>query len=489
MPEKELFGGLSEQSVAKAEPGSGKPRMREPERRQVELRPVDLDSLLAADHPARVIWRYVERLDLKVLEDAIGAREHTPGQAPASPRLLLALWLYATSQGVGSARALERLCASHDAYRWLCGGVSVNYHGLADFRSGHGELLDRLLTHNIAALMADDVIELAEVVQDGVRVRAGAGASSFRRRQSLHKHLKKARRLVEYLKREVDEDPDASNRRIKAAHERAAREREQRVAAALDKLAEIEAERERRGKTNKKQVAEQKEPRASTTDPQARVMKMADGGFRPAYNCQIGTVAEGQIVVDVAIDTTGSDRGLLRPMLERLKERYQQPPRRHLVDGGFHKNDDTEWAFEQGVFDPRTDHPEQAQERSLCAAAQGRSRRCRLAPAHAKPARQGRLQTTSDGRVHQRPLPAVGPAPVHRARRSQGQNGPALVRPRQQHHRRASPQDSQGMTRPLRGLHGYGHQPRPRRQASGAPSRANSTPRACPIRSQALRVR
>ncbi|MGQ3296722.1 IS1182 family transposase [Reyranella sp.] len=350
MPEKDLFGGLPEQSVAKAEPSSGKPRMREPERRQVELRPVDLDSLLAADHPARVIWRYVERLDLKVLEDAIGAREHTPGQAPASPRLLLALWLYATSQGVGSARALERLCASHDAYRWLCGGVSVNYHGLADFRSGHGELLDRLLTHNIAALMADDVIELAEVVQDGVRVRAGAGASSFRRRQSLHKHLKKARRLVEYLKREIDEDPDASNRRIKAAQERAAREREQRVAAALDKLAEIEAERERRGKTNKKQVAKQKEPRTSTTDSQARVMKMADGGFRPAYNCQIGTVAEGQIVLDVAIDTTGSDRGLLRPMLERLEERYESLPRRHLVDGGFHKNDDTEWAAGEGVL-------------------------------------------------------------------------------------------------------------------------------------------
>ncbi|WP_422009756.1 IS1182 family transposase [Reyranella sp.] len=350
MPEKDLFGGLPEQLVAKAEPGSGKPRMREPERRQVELRSVDLDSLLAADHPARVIWRYVERLDLKVLEDAIGAREHTPGQAPASPRLLLALWLYATSQGVGSARALERLCASHDAYRWLCGGVSVNYHGLADFRSGHGELLDRLLTHNIAALMAEDVIELAEVVQDGVRVRAGAGGSSFRRRQSLHKHLKKARRLVEYLKRELDEDPDASNRRIKAAQERAAREREQRVATALDKLAEIEAERERRGKTNKKQVAKQKEPRTSTTDPQARVMKMADGGFRPAYNCQIGTVAKGQIVVDVAIDTTGSDRGLLRPMLERLKERYQRQPRRHLVDGGFHKNEDTEEAFEQGVL-------------------------------------------------------------------------------------------------------------------------------------------
>lgn len=350
MGEKELFEGLAAVAAPAAGRAGGKPRMREPERRQVAWRSVDLDSLLSVDHPARVIWRYVEQLDLSVLEGAIGAREHTPGQAPASPRLLLALWLYATSQGVGSARALERLCESHDAYRWLCGGVSVNYHGLADFRSGHGELLDRLLTDNIASLSAAGVIDLAEVVQDGVRVRASAGASSFRRGQSLHKHLKKARRLVEHLKREVDEDPDASNRRIKAAQERAAREREERIAKALDRAAELEAERQRRAKTNKKQVAKQKPPRVSATDPQARVMKMPDGGFRPAYNCQVGTVAEGQIVVDVAVDSTGSDRGLLRPMLKRLRQRYRRLPRRQLVDGGFHKNDDTEWAAEHGVL-------------------------------------------------------------------------------------------------------------------------------------------
>lgn len=350
MGEKELFEGLPPMAAPKEEQVSGRPRMREPERRQVEWRSVDLDSLLAADHPARVIWRYVEQLDLRVLEEKIRAREHTPGQAPASPRLLLALWLYATSQGVGSARALERLCESHDAYRWLCGGVSVNYHGLADFRSGHGALLDQLLTENVAMLWSDGLIDPVEVVQDGVRVRARAGASSFRRQQSLHKHLKKARRLVEHLKREVDEDPAASNRRLKAARERAARELEERIARALQRAAELEAERQRRSKTNKKQVEKQKELRVSTTDPQARVMKMADGGFRPAYNCQIGTVGGGQVVVDVDVDTTGSDRGLLRPMLERLRLRYRHLPRRHLVDGGFHKNDDTEWAAEQGVL-------------------------------------------------------------------------------------------------------------------------------------------
>jgi transposase len=346
----ELFPELPVAGKAKAEASDlGGPRLREPARDQIELRPVDLDALIGPDHIARVIWDYVCRLDLRVLEDEVRARTHTPGQAPVSPRLLLALWLYAASQGIGSARALARLCESHDAYRWLCGGVSVNYHGLAEFRTAHGDLLDQLLTEHVATLSAAGVIDLDEVVQDGVRVRASAGAGSFRRKKKLHKELKKARRLLARLKQEASDDPDASNRRIRAAQERAAREREARVATALAKHAEIEAERARRAKTNKKQVAKQKEPRASTTDPQARIMKMADGGYRPAYNCQLGTVAKGQIVVSVDVIATGSDRGLLRPMVESLQRRYRRRPKRHLVDGGFNKNADTEWAAGLGV--------------------------------------------------------------------------------------------------------------------------------------------
>jgi transposase len=349
MSREGLFGELPEDVGARAPKAAGGVRLREPDRAQIALRVVDIDSLLGQEHPARVIWAYVEKLDLRELEAAIKAREHTPGQAPATPRLLLALWLYATSQGVGSARALTRLCESHDAYRWLCGGVSVNYHGLADFRSGHGALLDRLLTENVATLSAAGVIDLDEVVQDGMRVRASAGSASFRRRKKLHKELRKAQRLVERLKQEIDDDPDASNRRIGKARERAARERLERVTAALENMAELEAERTRRAKTNKNQVEKQGAPRASTTDPEARVMKMPDGGFRPAYNCQLGTVAGGQIVVDAAIVANGSDRGLIRPMLERLQRRYGRKPKRHLVDGGFSKNADTEWAAENGV--------------------------------------------------------------------------------------------------------------------------------------------
>ena len=236
----------------------------------------------------------------------------------------------------------------------------------------------------------------------------------------------------EQLKEEATDDPQASSRRIAAAQRTAAREREARVAAALDKLAEIEAERERRSKTNKKQVEKQKEPRASTTDPEARVMKMADGGFRPAYNCQISTVAGGQIVVVTDAETVGSDRGLIRPMLDEIKRRYGRWPKRHLVDGGFNKNDDTEWAAGRGikVYGPAV--TQQAQARSLCAARRRRARRRRLARAHEEPARQVGLQASRPGRMHQRPLPQLGPAAVHRARPPEGQDGAALVRPHQQ---------------------------------------------------------
>jgi transposase len=345
-----LFDDLPEAEPAARE-WSGQPRLREPVRDQVELRAVDIEALLPADHPARVIWAYVQRLDLSVLEESVRARAHGPGQAPVSPRLQLALWLFATSQGVGSARALARLCESHDAYRWLCGGVSVNYHSLSEFRTAHPELLEQLLVEHVASLSVAGVIDLDEVVQDGVRVRASAGTSSFRRQKKLYKELRKARRLVEHLRDENDDDPDASNRRIKAAQDRAASEREVRVEAALRQLAEIKAHRARRGRenrNNRKKGSKRSEPRASTTDPQARVMKMADGGFRPAYNCQVASVAEGQIAIAVDVTNVGSDRGLMRPMQERLADLYGCA-KRYLVDGGFNKNEDIEWAASQGI--------------------------------------------------------------------------------------------------------------------------------------------
>jgi len=345
----ELFGELPEQPKPRAEAAApAAPRLREPQRDQIALRAVDIESLIGEDHPVRLIWSYVEGLDLSELEDRIKARGERPGHPATSPRLLLALWLYAISEGVGSARALERLCESHDAYRWLCGGVSVNYHLLADFRVGCADLLDRLLIEHLAALTKVGLVNLETLAQDGVRVRASAGAASFRREATLERHLALAETVVEDLKREVDARSDASNQRIQAAKERVARERSARVKAAQKALAEITQQRkereEKRGNGKKP-----KEPRASTTDADARIMKMADGGFRPAYNVQVTSAAGQPIVVDVNVCNTGSDRGLMRPMLERQRRRPGGLPRRHLADGGFGSAEDIEWAHGEGI--------------------------------------------------------------------------------------------------------------------------------------------
>jgi transposase len=227
--------------------GRGKPRLQRPNRGQVMLRPSDLESLLPADHRAREVWAFVEGLDLTPFEDRIRAVEGHSGRPPIDPAILLALWLYATLEGVGSARALDRLCDEHDAYRWLCGGVGVNYHTLADFRVTDAERLDALLVHSVASLMAQGEVTLQRVAHDGVRVRASAGAGSYRGKGGLRKALAEAATQVRRLRAELDDDPGATTRRQAAARERAAREREERVQAALEVLPELEAIKRRNG--------------------------------------------------------------------------------------------------------------------------------------------------------------------------------------------------------------------------------------------------
>jgi len=303
------------------------PRVQRPNRAQLEFRPVDLESLLPADHRARIVWEFVEGLDLSALYAEIRAVAGNAGRPAIDPAILMALWLYATLDAVGSARAIERLCEQHDAYRWIAGGVSVNYHTLADFRVEHVEVLDRLLTTSVATLMTEGLVELTRVAQDGIRVRASAGAASFRRRERLGTCLAEATAQVEALKQEVHDDPGATARRQEAARHRAARERQARVAKALAQLPEIEAK--------KRGAAAQAQARASTTDPEARVMKMADGGFRPAFNGEFATDTGTQIIVGVEATNAGSDLGELVPMVEQLDGRYGQVPAEMLVDGGF----------------------------------------------------------------------------------------------------------------------------------------------------------
>jgi transposase len=311
-----------------------------PNREQVELRAVDLEGLLPMDHPARAVWEFVESLDLGPLYAQVEAVEGRAGRPATDPRIYLALWLYATVEGVGSARAIERLTEVHDAYRWICGGVSVNHHSLSDFRVQQVEFLDQVLTRSVAVLMSQGLVRLQRVAQDGMRVRASAGAGSFRRKPKLQKCLQQAAEQVERLRREMDEDPQATTRRQRAARQRAAEDRQRRVKQALAQLPEVEA---------KKSAKDRDKARVSTTDPQARVMKMADGGFRPAYNVQFAVDTASQVVVGVDLGNLGSDQGQLVPMLDQLERRYGQRPSEGLVDGGFAGLDQIEKAAGGGT--------------------------------------------------------------------------------------------------------------------------------------------
>ena len=337
------------QDRRQARQAQGAVRLLEPNRQQVELRASDLESLLPEGHRARLVWGYVERQRLDRLIDAVKARGSNAGRAAIDPRILFALWLYATLQGVGSGRELARLCQAHDAYRWICGGVSVNYHALNDFRAGNEALMDELLSDNVAALAAAGAISLQRVAQDGMRVRAAAGAASFRRGASLQPHLGQARALVQTLKAQARVDPGRERRQREAARLRAARERQQRIEAALAQLPQVQAVKKRNGS---------KAPaRVSTTDAQARVMKMGDGGFRPAYNVQFASTCQDQVIVGVDVVNIGSDMAQLAPMARQVHARVGRHPDQWLVDGGFAAHEQIEAVSQNTeVYAPVPEH-------------------------------------------------------------------------------------------------------------------------------------
>ncbi len=337
------------------------PRLLTANRTQVFLRPTDLESLLPADHSARTFWACAERLDLSAFYAPIAAVAGEPGRPAIDPKILLALWLYATSEGVGSARELARLCEAHDAYRWIAGGLTINYHTLSDFRVGHRAALDRLLTEILAVLLQGGLVTLARVAQDGTRVRASAGAASFRRERSLRRCLAEAEAQVQRCAAEVDAPAVARSAQQAAARTRAARERQARLAQALAQLPAVRAA--------KQTEAERTEARVSTTDPEARVMKMADGGYRPAYNIQLATETAHQIIVGVGVTNSGSDMGAAPPMVAAVQARCGAPPATWLMDGGFAKHDAITQLAAQGVTvyapvpqprgggDPHAPHP------------------------------------------------------------------------------------------------------------------------------------
>lgn len=326
-------------------------RVLRPNRQQLQWTPRDLDAALAQDHPARAIWDMLERLDLTPFYASVRAFLDGPGRPATDPQVLLALWLLATTEGIGSARHLARLCDEHDAYRWLCGGVPVNYHMLADFRVAQQAALDDLMTQIVAVLMAAGAVTLDRVAQDGMRVRASAGAASFRRKDALKRCLEAAREQVERLALDRTHPDPGVSKRQQAARERGARERVARVEQALACLPEMQstkeaAQKKRYAKAEQEQVAE---ARTSVTDPEARVMKMPDGGFRPSYNVQFATDGAHGVIVGVAVTTAGADAGQAVPVVDQIEQRTQWRPDNYLVDGGFATRDDITELQQRGI--------------------------------------------------------------------------------------------------------------------------------------------
>jgi transposase len=306
-------------------------RVKRPQRDQIQWRDAALDQMIPKDHRVRAVWAYVDSLDLKPLYRKIQAVEGGVGRDAVDPKILMALWMFAIVEGVSSARHLARLCERDLPYMWICGEVGVNYHLLSDFRTAHGEFLDELLTDTIATLLHQNIVTLETVAQDGMRVRANAGKSSFRRKKSLEECRQEAAEQVKKLRDENTDDSanDVSNARRRAAAKRAAEERTKRVEEALKNLAELQEQKEQRKKGSGE------EARCSTTDPEARNMKMADGGFRPAYNVQFATDGESRIIVSVDTTNNGSDGGQMTPMHQQVCGRHGKVPTNYLVDGGF----------------------------------------------------------------------------------------------------------------------------------------------------------
>jgi len=306
-------------------------RVNRPERYQVAMRFHSLDQLLAQDHRARIVWQYVESLDVEPLYSGFKAIHGRKGRNSIAPEILLALWLMATIDSISSARELARKTTTDIGYIWICGDVSVNYHTLSDFRSCNAEFFEKMLVDTVTAMMAEGFVTLDTIAQDGMRVRASAGSSSFRRKPKLEELHVQAQSHVEALRAESQDSSQQrqSSARREAAQDRAATERSERIADALKQVQELHDRKESR------KTGDGKKARCSTTDPDARKMKMGDNGTRAAYDFQFATDGDSRMIVSVDVNNSGSDRGKMAPMHEKVVMTYGKIPGKQLVDSAY----------------------------------------------------------------------------------------------------------------------------------------------------------
>jgi len=312
--------------VARKALPEGAAKLKVIDREQGFLRPVIVDELVGPDHKVRAIWDLTGHWDLRRFENKIRSRQGQAGRAAWDPRLLLSVWLYAYSEQVTSAREIERLMEYEPGLMWLAGLGEVNHHTLSDFRVEHAEEMKKLLSELLGILSQEGFVKLERVAHDGTKIRAHAGADSFRREGTLEKHIAKARAMVEELERQQDPEAEPDKRR-QAARKRAARERAERMELAAKELKEIQA--------GKDKEEEREQARVSLTEPEARVMKHGDHALAPSYNVQISTDVNKTIVVGVHLTQCSSDSGSLAASMDEVKATVGRYPGQVVVDGGF----------------------------------------------------------------------------------------------------------------------------------------------------------
>jgi len=326
-------------------------RLKPIDRRQCYWGAIDMEKLIAEDHPARGIWAMVNQLDLTPLEAKIKAIQGRAGQSSLDPRLLMALWIYGYSEGINSARELSRMCDYEPGCQWLTAMQSVNYHTLSDFRVDHKKELDRIFVQVLGLLSAEGLIEMKRITQDGTKVRAHAASHSFRREKRIREHLQFARQHVRVMG--LPESEEFSQRTMQA-RKRAALEKKQRLEHAIQELEQLQ---QACPESKKEDI------RVSETDPEARVMKQANGGFAPSYNVQLTTDAAKGIIVGVEVTQAGNDCDQLVPAIEEVEAKTGKRPEQVLVDGGYTmKNANIEALDERGIdlFGPIVQHNSEA---------------------------------------------------------------------------------------------------------------------------------
>lgn len=334
-----------------------KKKLRIAERQQITMEFSCLDELIDEDHRVRSIWKYVELANLEKALERVQTYQDASGRSAIDPKILLALWLYATIEGYGSAYNLEKLCQENIAYKWICGGVSIGRKTLSNFRIKSGDILESILINGVTALIKANVVDLEEISQDGLKVKACASEKSYRNKKSIAQVREIVQEHITRLKNELETNPSGAVEHRKKMKLRRLQEKQKRLEEAykeVESCAEKKDAAQKRDRKKKLTDHEKAKIKVSTTDPQARLMKMPQGGYKLAMNCEFAMDTKSGFIVGTRATNQENDSGQVGIMFDYLRNSYGITPKRYLADAGFRNNKDTQRLYENGceVFMP-----------------------------------------------------------------------------------------------------------------------------------------